>query len=214
MNLAKYGVNVGSDGFSIEELLNREKLLEIVQLYANYLDTPSMAIGASLFIKRYAVITTAAALDYFGFQNGQSDWLRHAKFDRNSFTLTISEEVENIEYEWQKKLFYEHMLPIIQILSKECKISSRILWENVAVRMNTVLKMAEGHYPQEIIRLQYDKLCESHPAWLNGQKNPLVAYINIPNDEKQRKTCCRYYQLTKKEEGLPYCLVCPLKKDS
>lgn len=212
MNLTGYGVNFGECGISLDELLNQDKLLKIVKDYADYLETESMAISASLFFKRYAVVTAAAALDYYGLQNGRQNWLQHAKFDVKSFTLNIQETTVQMDEDWRKVLFIDHLLPMCQILSKECKMPSRILWENVAVRLNAVLKRGVSHYTDEAIQKQFEALNAIQPNWLVEQTNPLAQYIVHPNEEKVRKTCCRYYQLTKKEDGMPYCLVCPLKK--
>lgn len=211
MKLTDYGVNFGECGIPLDDLLNQGKLLEIVKQYAVYLETESMAISASLFFKRYAVLTAAAALDYYGLQNGRQNWFQHARFDAVRFTLNIQETEVQIDEDWRKVLFKDHLLPMCHILSKECKMPSKILWENVAVRLNAVLKRSVGHYSEEALQKQFEELSAIHPTWLVDQTNPLAQYMSPPNKEYVRKTCCRYYQLTKKEDGMPYCLVCPLK---
>ncbi|MCH7321982.1 hypothetical protein LZ480_08760 [Solibacillus sp. MA9] len=212
MNLTMYGVNLGQKGLPIEKLVDPETLTEIVTQYAEYLETNSMAISASLFFKRYAVITAAAALDYYGFQKGTHNWLKDAKFDINTFTINVQKSNMQLEEDWRKVLFLDHLNPICQFLSQEFKMPSKILWENVAVRLNRVLKRSVGHYAEYDIQLQVEALQEKQPNWFQNQNNPFAAYIVHPYEEKVRKTCCRYYQLTKKDEDVRYCLVCPLKK--
>ncbi|WP_274307193.1 IucA/IucC family C-terminal-domain containing protein [Solibacillus daqui] len=212
MNLTMYGVNMGQKGIPLEKLVDHDTLTEIVKQYAEYLETNSMAISASLFFKRYAVITAAAALDYYGFQKGTHNWLKDANFDINTFTINVQKSNIQLEEDWRKVLFLDHLHPICQFLAQEFKIPSKILWENVAVRLNRVLKRSVGHYAEDDIQLQVEALQEKQPNWFQNQNNPFAAYIVHPNEEKVRTTCCRYYQLTKKEEGVPYCLVCPLKK--
>jgi ferric iron reductase protein FhuF len=99
---------------------------------------------------------------------------------------------------------------MIHILANECKINKNILWENVAVRLNAVIKKNQSVYSQEKIQAILHQLTDENPTWFNKEQNPLKVFCQT--FEGKRKTCCRYYQLDKKEEGIPYCLVCPLPK--
>lgn len=214
MNLEKYGVkwDLSSNGYVLSDLENEETLLPIIHAYAKYLETDSLSIAASLFLKRYAVLIAASSLDYYEFQEGEKAWFDEAHFNLEGFKIYISKkELVTLNGDWKEKIFYEHLKRIIEILSGNYKINKRILWENVAVRLNGVVKKKKSLYPTEKTEEILRQLTESNPAWFNGQENPLQKYCEFGSTK--RKTCCRYYLLEKKEEGMPYCLVCPLKKE-
>lgn len=213
MNLEKYGVGfVATDeGISLAHLEDKSIILPIIKQYAEYLETGSMAIAGSLFLKRYAVLTASASLDYYGLQEKKLDWLGTATFHLNEFTLAIHPTNE-IEGSWEEKVFFHHLNSLVEIISKGCKVNKQILWENIAVRLNAVLERNKGSYSEEKIKSLFHSLTQPTPIWFGGLQNPLHKYCQL--DNPTRITCCRYYQLDKKEEGMPYCLVCPLKPAS
>ena len=209
MNLQAYGVAFveQAQGLPIKKLESRAMLEQIVKQYADYLQTDSMAVSASLFIKRYAVLTAAACVDYYEQQQGKSNWLDAAYFDTATFTLQISEGERLSQMNcWKKYLLQEHLANIVDILAVDYKINRRILWENIAVRINAALEKNSTSYEQE----RLEEIVEELSRPIAGLTNPIRDYIHV--NKAVRKTCCRYYQLEKKEEGMPYCLVCPLKK--
>lgn len=213
MNLEKYGVEqiLSHKGTMLSDLENEETLLPMIHEYAKYLETDSLSIAASLFLKRYAVLIAASSLDYYEFQEEKEAWFDNATFDLEYFKIyLLKKETVYIEHDWKKKIFYQHLNRMIEILSGNYKINKRILWENVAVRLNGVIKKNKLLYPTEKTEEIIRQLIKPNPVWFDGQENPLQKYCE-PGLFK-RKTCCRYYLLEKKEEGMPYCLVCPLKK--
>ncbi|MEC1178502.1 IucA/IucC family C-terminal-domain containing protein [Metasolibacillus meyeri] len=209
MNLQAYGVTFAEkvQGLPIKELESRAVLEQVVTRYATYLQTDSMAIAASLFMKRYAVLTAAACVDYFELQQGENNWLEAAHFDIATFILQIDEGKKLSPMScWKKYLFKEHLENIVDILAADYKINRRILWENIAVRINAALEKNSASYEQAYL----EGIAEELSSPIDGLNNPMKDYIHA--HKAVRKTCCRYYQLDKKEEGMPYCLVCPLKK--
>lgn len=214
MNLEQYGIisAESSTGLLLSSLENVEVLLPIIQKYAKELGATTLAVAASLFVKRYAVSVAAASLDYFDFQAKQLNWLDYAKFDSQQFKVYITQQaLPLIKDCWKQKVFY-HLQKIIQILARHCKISSIILWENVAVRLNAVFKKNLECYRMSEVTTIFAQLTEPYPDWFFGQKTPLNEFIYICHSHKQRTTCCRYYLLNKKEEAMSHCIVCPLNK--
>ena len=210
MNLEKYGVDfvASEEGISLVHLEDKNIILPIIREYAEYLETDSMAIAGSLFLKRYAVLTAAANLDYYGLQEKRLDWLETATFHPSKFRIA-TQPTNEIEGSWEEKVFFRHLNTLVEIISTGCKINKRILWENISVRLNTVLERSKPSYPEEKITSLFNSISQPNPPWFGGLQNPLHPYCQL--DNPTRMTCCRYYQLDKKEEGMPYCLVCPLK---
>ncbi|WP_157764758.1 (2Fe-2S)-binding protein [Solibacillus sp. R5-41] len=213
MNLEAYGVKTSDSviGIPLAYLEDKKILLPIINQYAHYLETDSLVIAGSLFFKRYAVLTAAAALDYFGLQQKKVDWLGYATFDSTQFLLFVRDEVKTeIAVCWEEQILSRHLFRLVEIISKECKINKNILWENVAVRLNAVLKRNQTKYPLNHLEFVHSRITQFSPQWIENMDNPIQKYCHLIVTE--RKTCCRYYQLDKKEEGMDYCLVCPLKK--
>ncbi len=76
VNLEPYGVEKqpSPQGIPLHDLLNKDTLFPIIKQYASHLDTSSLAIAGSLFIKRYAILVAASNLDYYGLQKERVDW--------------------------------------------------------------------------------------------------------------------------------------------
>ncbi|MEG0386274.1 MAG: (2Fe-2S)-binding protein [Solibacillus sp.] len=213
MNLEAYGVKTSNTriGIPLPHLEDKKVLLPIINQYAHYLETDSLAIAGSLFFKRYAVLTAAAALDYFGLQQKEVDWFKYATFDSTQFLLFVSDSVKTeMTVCWEEQILSLHLFRLAEVISKECKINKNILWENVAVRLNAVLQRNQTKYPFSHLEFVHSQITQFPPQWIGNMDNPLQKYCHL--NATKRKTCCRYYQLDKKEEGMDYCLVCPLKK--
>jgi len=217
MSLEQYGIKhrQSEEGIPLNKLLDRERLMPIIRSYGQYLHTDNMSIAGSLFIKRYAVLTASAAVDYYGFQEETKDWWTTAQFDASSFSLLIDEQLSSrIHDSWKDKVFAEHLTPLLEIIAKECKINERILWENIAVRINSVFREYEHSLSCEQLDRQYLALTSEDCEWLGRVKNPFQPYIHrtfVDKANPKRKTCCRYYQISTSNET-PYCYVCPLWK--
>ncbi|MGE6514812.1 IucA/IucC family C-terminal-domain containing protein [Lysinibacillus sphaericus] len=216
MNLEPYGVEKqpSPQGIPLHDLLNKDTLLPIIKQYANHLDTSSLAIAGSLFIKRYAVLVAASNLDYYGLQKERVDWWSTARLDVMSFTLQIEENPTSLfEDCWKTRIFAGHLTPMINLIKKECKISSKILWENIAVRLHATLRKNEKSFALNELNENFNGLTCSETNWLGIEQNPFQTFLQRKEKWSEvpvRKTCCRYYQVNKKEE-IPYCGNCPLR---
>lgn len=217
MILEDYGVKPRTDGggIPVASLLEKDVLLSCITQYAQYVDTASLPIACSLFIKRYAVLTAAAALDYYGFHQQKKDWLSNAYFDVSSFKLLVEEySSEEVDLCWKTEIFANHLTPIIKLAAKICKVPEAMLWENVAVRLNSVFRSYDSSSHLQQLHALHAELCSEECDWLGLANNPFRRYLHctFPDPENpKRKTCCRYYEVSKPGE-LPYCNVCPLKK--
>ncbi|WP_203363186.1 IucA/IucC family C-terminal-domain containing protein [Bacillus sp. REN10] len=211
MTLHTYGVLLGDEatGIPLTNLTDEVVLRPIIKRYADYLETSSLAVAGSLFLKRYAVVTAAACLDYYGLQQRMDDWWSSARFLADEFTVQACQTTKTLPCEWHE-LVLLHMHEVVEQVAQLGKVPRSILWENVAVRLNAVFQRQMTNYP-------FEQLCAVQRVLANWQvegKSPLQPYLYVHElgESQPRKTCCRYYQLTKKEEGMPYCLVCPLQQ--
>ncbi|MFC9539511.1 IucA/IucC family C-terminal-domain containing protein [Lysinibacillus sp. NPDC056959] len=217
MNLEPYGVekHPSPQGVPLHQLLNKDTLLPIIKQYGNYLNTSSLPVAGSLFLKRYAVLVAASSLDYYGLQKKRIDWWSTARFDVTSFKLLIEENsTELFEDCWKKRLFAQNLTPMITIISKECRISSKILWENIAVRLLATLRKNEDEYSLNELNELFNELTCAETNWLGMKQNPLQTFLQRKETWSEvtvRKTCCRYYQVNTKAD-IPYCKNCPLRK--
>lgn len=217
MNLDEYGVRTRDSqaGIPLVSLLDKELLLSLIRRYGQHFDTASLPVAGSLFVKRYAVLTAACALDYYGLQQQTTDWWSTAHFDASTFTLLVDEQAgPALEGCWKEKIFAQHLTPMLEIIAQECKIAEKILWENVAVRLNSVFRSDEHTCSAEQLEQQYQDLTSASCLWLGRANNQLQPYLHrVAQDGEppKRQTCCRYYQVST-SESLPYCIVCPLQK--
>lgn len=118
-----------------------------------------------------------------------------------------------------RELFTECVTPLLDVLNRTTKLSYRILWENVAVRINSLYRsmMREAEEPavKQRVREDYLYLKQAAGDVFGAQQNPFQHSLNLDDsllETSNRKTCCMYYKLEKKSESLDYCLVCPLEK--
>ncbi|MGE7952395.1 IucA/IucC family C-terminal-domain containing protein [Lysinibacillus xylanilyticus] len=216
MNLEPYGVekHPSPQGIPLHQLLNKDTLLPIIKQYGNHLNTPSLAVAGSLFLKRYAVLVAASSLDYYGLQKKKMDWWSTARLDVTSYKLLIEENPTALFDDcWKNRIFAQHLTPMITIISEECKISLKILWENIAVRLLATLRKNEESYTLNELNEHFNELTCAETSWLGMEQNPLQTYLQRKETWSEvpvRKTCCRYYQVNTKAD-IPYCKNCPLR---
>ncbi|WP_390217494.1 hypothetical protein [Halobacillus seohaensis] len=90
-----------------------------------------------------------------------------------------------------------------------------ILWENIAVRINSFFRKAMDRHPdhqQKIVHLA-EEMNQLDGSYFNSVKHPMSTYLTAPKslgEHKTRCTCCYFHKLEKKKEKLTHCLVCPL----
>jgi ferric iron reductase protein FhuF len=133
------------------------------------------------------------------------------------------QEVKRMKREqWRENvlrdLFSSHITPVLNILKKTSHVPSSILWENVAVRINSIYRkiLAKELDPVKIERLNSDFnfLKNVSGNLFNLKENPIKHYLKIGEELRLnpcRKTCCMYYKLEEDVEGIGYCSNCPIK---
>lgn len=216
----------------MEELLEAETLQRFLFMVQEKLNGPLHAAG-SLFIKRYAFL---AALVLYAM----------TVFDKalNANIYNISLEIDDNDPFWQPRfyfksqeikkapedrktwrdliltsLFQNNISKLIQIISKEAKISKATLWENIAVYIfwmyETLLAESKHENIHEKMKEDFVYCVLQADGRLFGEypKNPLAKFYGPKTYCKQdnqyirkRKTCCLFY-LTNKESRR--CSTCP-----
>ncbi|TFE00210.1 IucA/IucC family C-terminal-domain containing protein [Jeotgalibacillus sp. R-1-5s-1] len=215
MDLQSYRVEKkeGRTGISIKQLEDPEVIAEVVGRYARVSDIELESTAASLVMKRYAVMTAAAALEYYGLKRGKVNWLKEAEFHFDHFVLLESDDHEEMNRDWKTVVFAEHLTPMVQRFSKTCKIPQKILWENIAVRMQAVFRKKAGDYSQDQLEELFCEMTAPDAPWTGLEVNPFTTYLQRPDSwdvVPVRETCCRLYQIKQGEEQ-PYCGNCPLR---
>ncbi|MCG6572862.1 Fe-S oxidoreductase, partial [Acinetobacter baumannii] len=116
-------------------------------------------------------------------------------------------------------LFTECVTPLLDVLKRTSRLPYTILWENVAVRINSLyrsmMREAEDLAVKQRVREDYLYLKQAAGDVFGAKQNPFHHSLNLDDsllETSNRKTCCMYYKLEKKSESLDYCLVCPLDK--
>ncbi|WP_342534119.1 IucA/IucC family C-terminal-domain containing protein [Lysinibacillus sp. FSL K6-0057] len=222
-----------------QSLLDTEQALDYLQKIAHFFHSPSTLVTASLFAKRYSVLTMASAFYAMsrydkGLQCGiENTWVEaeYAKPWLPNIRLidsTVSKPIEDRE-KWRdevlREIFANNLAKVWQSLAKISKIPKSILWENTAIYVNWLYetKIREGASEQEKVRIQedYHYTVNLAPGTLFGErKNPLTNYcgpkVTIKESEQPvrlRKTCCFYYHTS--DEANDYCISCPkIKRQS
>lgn len=204
----------------------------------------SRALTASMFSKRYAFMmvcpilyamsmyrkTFSLAIDncqlesaYFQLPTRKT-WMPNLLLrDPSVYELQSADVANNELYAQQRedivrRVFAEHLQPILQNISKVSSISRTILWENIAIYVyvlyeNRLLKEANEEQRQRIQEDLY-YLTQQAPNDCFGEKrNPLTQFYTkkrvVPLSEQPqrvRKTCCAHYELPAPSD---YCPTCP-----
>ncbi|WP_131272588.1 IucA/IucC family C-terminal-domain containing protein [Jeotgalibacillus soli] len=218
MNLENYRVEInnGRSGIPLPQLLDTNVLTSVLHQYAYRIGTDSLGTAGSLFLKRYAVLTAASSLDYYGLQRQRVDWFTTAEFEPETFTLLIDDSQSVLlQGDWKTRVFADHLTPLVEKISSEWRIPQKILWENIAVRLQSVFRKKSSVSSSDELQQQLKELTVAKASWVGGEDNPLSIYLHhleewtcIP----VRTTCCRYYQV-KFGDDHPYCGNCPLPKN-
>ncbi|QEA00187.1 hypothetical protein D0439_16805 [Lysinibacillus fusiformis] len=219
---------------SAENLLDAEQALVYLQTIAPFFQSPSLLVTASLFGKRYSVLTMASAFYamsrydkglqvtieniWVEAEGHAKPWMPNVRFIDHTVSVPTTDR-NAWRDEVLKGIFADNLAKVWQSLTKISKIPKTILWENTAIYVNWLYetKIREGANEQEIIRLQedYDYIVNQAPGALFGEKkNPLTNYcgpkVTIKESEhpiRIRKTCCFYYHTS--DEINDYCISCP-----
>lgn len=221
---------------AVSDLLDKEKLQNFLSKLQDTIDAPDKAVTASMFLKRYGFF---AVLSLYSmtildkqlnvscenvsieteFNNEISVWLPNFRLT----SLECDSPLENRQ-QWRDKylnsLFSEHIHLVIDVLSREAKISKFILWENIAIYIfwlyDMLLEDEQFNKHRATIEEDYKYIVETAKGNLFGpyNRNPITRYYTkkmyFPEHDKEirvRKTCCFYYQTTSQSD---HCLTCPI----
>lgn len=214
----------------ITDLLNEEKCLLFLKKQMIELKAPNLAVAASMFSKRYAYLVVSSTL------YSMTQFNCVLNFPVKACTLTKERKlcIQVAMCKWQKimgeereqwrecvlrELFSSHITPILNILKKTSRIPSSILWENVAIRINSIYrKLLSRELDQakiERLNSDFSFLKNASGNLFDLKENPIKQYLKIGEElnlNPYRNTCCMYYKLEEDIEGIGYCGNCPIKK--
>jgi ferric iron reductase protein FhuF len=218
-------------GITVTDLLNEEKCLSFLQKQMIELKAPNLLVTASMVSKRYAYLVVSSTL------YSMVEFNCALKLPVKACTLSPErelyiqiemckcQEIKSIgREEWReivlRDLFSSHITPVLDILKRTSRIPSSILWENVAIRINSIYRKTLVYEldPVKICRLNSDFnfLKNSSGDLFNLKENPIQHYLKKGKElelNPGRKTCCMYYKLEEDVEGVGYCGNCPIKSN-
>ncbi|WP_257348616.1 IucA/IucC family C-terminal-domain containing protein [Pseudalkalibacillus decolorationis] len=215
---------------AISDLLNEESCLSFLQKQMIEMKAPNLAVAASMLSKRYAYLVVSSTLYNMVKFNCALDLpIKACSLSKERKLYIQSEmckwqEIKSMERGlWRehvlRDLFLSHITPVLNILKKTSRVPSSILWENVAVRINSIYRktLARERDPLKVESLYSDfNFLKNTSGEVFGLKdNPLQPYLKIGEElqlDPTRKTCCMYYKLKEDVEGIGYCGTCPIKR--
>ncbi|RBP78247.1 ferric iron reductase [Marinomonas rhizomae] len=220
------------------KLLDEVVCLETLQRIMPELGAPSLKVTASLVIKRVAFLALAPVLYAMsGFNKGLDGSLENSIFEYSlenriwqskmplkdtsvSIWKGLDKEGRDIwRDEILHKVFAGHLTLLVEHFYRLTKVSRRILWENVAVRVFSIYEQrilaAVSEEKRAIAEADYAYLLDKNTTKLFGlNENPLTGFYRKKQltalSEKPvrvRRTCCFYYQAT---DPAVYCGTCPV----
>lgn len=208
-------------------LLDKEKCVLFLQHYQEAIGAPNLRVTASLFMKQYARFTAVPLLHSMARYNSamavplEACYFtneRKLAIDKHACKWTFCRNEQRVIWREQaiSQLFGELITPLILSLHEATNVRTDILWENVAVRIQSMYRKsihAEKETGSEWLD-DFHFLCQAEGRVFHWPFNPLAERLSIGVDySKQhvRKTCCMNYRLKKKTKET-YCNVCPLNQ--
>lgn len=220
------------------KLLDDALCLETLQKIMPELGAPNLKVTASLVIKRMAFLTLAPVLYAMsGFDKGLDVSIENSVFEYplenriwqskmplkdTSVSVWKSSDKESREV-WRddilSKVFSGHLTLLVEQFYRLTKVSRRVLWENIAVRVFSIYEQRIltniAEEKRVIAEADYAYLLDKTSTQLFGlEENPLTVFYRekqltalSENPVRVRRTCCFYYQAT---EPPVYCGSCPL----
>ncbi|MFZ3590048.1 siderophore-iron reductase FhuF [Bacillus sp. DJP31] len=186
---------------------------------------------ASQFMKRYSYMLTVPYLyamsvwdkqidfapDKVSFQSFEQDGVWLPKLHLSSIEVTTP--YGGSRTEWRecslKKLFKEHLSPIIEILARQGRVSRQILWENTATYIFWIYESMVVKYPNNRVILDDFNAILNADGVLFGNYsfNPIRKFYTekrvvpvMDTELRVRKTCCFYNRLPGVQVS---CTTCP-----
>jgi ferric iron reductase protein FhuF len=209
----------------LDRLFEDSVLIDYVAKVRDRLGAANDAVAASMLIKRYSFLVAMSlyAMSVWNKRlvlSPEQIWMEtddHAAMWMPTFRFEKleAEVCTSCRSQWREetvlRLFAKHVFPLITKLQKTTKISSYILWENIAVYIywiyETLLNDEAIAHIHPRLRDDFRFLVYEAGGELFGtpQHNPLKRFWKGNTSVKQRTTCCLYYQT----EGGTHCHTCP-----
>ncbi|RFU64005.1 IucA/IucC family C-terminal-domain containing protein [Peribacillus glennii] len=218
----RFACNAESSAFSFHaaDLLSGERLHGTLLAIQERLRAPDLKVTASILMKRYSfyvVINLFAmsvlnksingAIENISFHdNGKPGFIPDIEYSDISADSIGCNRLK-ARAEICRQTFAGHLYPIIDMLSKETKLSKLILWENIAIYIfwlyETQLEQYMDLEVTERIESDFQYLVYEAPGSIFGNlhANPLHRYYSekvlLPEREKPariRQTCCLSYK--------------------
>ncbi|MEK5330826.1 IucA/IucC family C-terminal-domain containing protein [Lysinibacillus sp. FSL W8-0992] len=222
--------------YSIESkaLLCGEQCRQYLHTISPIFNSTSLMVTASLFGKRYSVLTMGAALYAMSrLQKGlnasidnvtvessyQEDlWLPRIGLVDAQVSVPISDR-EKWRDQILQSIFADNIAKVWAVLSTNAKVSNAVLWEHAAMYVHwfyeTQFRQGASEFDIAYLEEDYQYIMLEAPGNIFGERrNPFTRYNTpkvmargVDKPIRIRKTCCFYY-LTSEEEH-DYCISCP-----
>jgi ferric iron reductase protein FhuF len=222
----EYGM---AEAIAISDLLDEEKCLLFLQKQMADIKAPNLSVTASMLSKRYAYLVVSSTL----YSMVEFNCVLHLPVKACSLSterkLCIKQdmckwqEIRSMEREqWRENILYElfstHITPVLEILKRTSRIPSSILWENIAIRINSIYRKIRAKEFDQIkidrLNSDFNFLKSAGGDLFNLHENPIKKHLKTEEELRLnpiRKTCCMYYKLGEDLEGIGYCEICPQK---
>ncbi len=221
-----------TNGVPVMDLLQEDICKQFLQKQMENWHAPHIVVAASMFSKRYAYMAVSSTLfSLVQYHVAYGLTIDKAVYGEDHTLQIPLEEVDvisvtdaNWEAQYQKlfrQLFAEQITPLFEVLQKVAKVKSSVLWENIAVRINSIYQKLLA---QDLTEKQKKKVYQDFAYLKNAngtifglEENPIRRYMKIGQeleDRPCRVTCCLFHRLEKKKEDLTHCRVCPLPKSN
>jgi ferric iron reductase protein FhuF len=219
-----------AEGITITDLLNEEKCLLFLEIQMTEMKAPNLPVIASMISKRYAYLVVSSTLySMIEFNCALNLPVKACALSEDrklciSADLCKWQEIETLgRVEWResvlRELFKFHITPVLEVMKKTSRLPSSILWENVAIRINSIYRKILAKkldaVKTERVYSDFNFLKNAKGDLFGLPENPIQQYLKIGEALKLnpfRKTCCMYYKLEVDSEGIGYCGNCPIKK--
>tara|TARA_R110001599_G_scaffold179411_2_gene372032 strand:+ start:26816 stop:27610 length:795 start_codon:yes stop_codon:yes gene_type:complete len=216
------------------KLLDTALCLETLQKIMPELGAENLKVTASLVMKRMAFLTLAPVLYAMsGFDKGLNASLANCVFEyplenrlwlskmplKNASVTSWSDNRNRWREAVLNQVFAGNLTLLVEQFYALTKVSKRILWENIAVRVFSIYEqrilVSVSEEMESKAQEDYAYLLDNSTTELFGlNENPLTVFYRdkqlttlSENPIRVRRTCCFYYQAT---EPPVYCGSCPL----
>lgn len=231
--LLDFGVHITNGSMASDRTLaaffSEEFVMRLLETERTAMNAPNLAVAASMFSKRYAYLAVSSSLYLMTLYDGVYQFSPAACAYREDRKIELDETlcsfvpIEGNRHEWREQvvhaLFTQCVTPLFDVLHRTSRLPYSILWENVAVRINSLyrslIQEEENLAVKQRVQEDYLFLKQAAGDVFGVQQNPFQHSLNLDDsllETSNRKTCCMYYKLEKKSESLDYCLVCPIEK--